>query len=209
MCGITGSYNFDKAFELYQKNLERGSYSSGLLCVRDFANPLVLKQKGAFSKEQLIKDHSMGKEFKYFLFHSRAPTNSTQEEWSEETTHPFKYEYFYVAHNGIITNFKEFEESSTLKVDSSLIPLKLYHQPVIQYVYQQLEGLLTSWIYNSNNQTINVVKAGSSLWTDGYSFSSVQFEGASQIEDDGYIFEVVDNALILKQTFNYNNPYFL
>lgn len=212
MCGIAGSSNFEKAYNLYKLNLPRGGYSSGLMMLdTNSGNNIVYRQKGIFTEDdytsftlQATSEHNT---FNYFLFHSRAPTNSTETQWTEETTHPFKQDNCYVAHNGIITNFNDLNKDIFLKVDSQIIPHDLIKSFNLEETYSRYEGLLTSWVVWSN--CVYVVKAGSSLWMDGNSFSSAQFSESKYVEEDGVIYELINNNLVLTKKFKYNNPYFI
>ena len=212
MCSISGAPTLSKAFKLYQSGLERGHYSSGLLVI--FKNDsLVLKQKEPFCYD--VIENSLSKkeqsEVIYYAFHSRAPTNVVQGEWDYDSTHPFNFENYYVAHNGIINNFNKFPEHAEFDVDSSIIPYHLYNNKGnIPETYSKYTGLLTSWIFDVIENKFNVVKAGSSLFRDKDSFSSVNFSGAVCIERDGIIFELGnDKALHEVADFNYTNPYFI
>jgi len=213
MCGISGAIQFDDAFDLYENNLTRGCYSSGLLCVREHRDPLCIKTQGVFDRENLRLKYNITNSI-YFLFHSRAPTNSTQTTWTESTTHPFYYKGNYVAHNGIITNINKIQKEYTeqaFNVDSEVIPYLLHmNNNSIPDVYNVLEGLLTSWVV-SDTGSVMVVKAGSSLWLDegSSSFSSTQYKGLKQIDEDGVSWVFVDKILKPYSKFNYTNPYFI
>ena len=94
MCGIAGSSDFEKAYNLYKINLQRGSQSTGLMAVIPGKKLYFIHKKpGIFDEEDCESFKEKFKESKwdysYFLFHSRAPTNTTDTVWSEETTHPF------------------------------------------------------------------------------------------------------------------------
>jgi hypothetical protein len=212
MCGIAGSSNFEKAYNLYRLNLPRGNYSSGLMAIdtKTGAN-FIYKQKKEFEfldKESLIwKIDQSRNDYNYFLFHSRAPTNSTETKWSAETTHPFVHENCYVAHNGIITNFQDLNKDLNFKVDSQLIPYDLIRTYNISKTYSNLQGLLTSWIVWG--KSVHLVKAGSSLWMDQDSFSSSQFENSSCVEEDGIWFSLKDDKFEKEGTFSYDSPYFI
>lgn len=211
MCAISGAPTIEKAFNLYQNGLERGHYSSGLLIVTK-KSPYILKQKDPFNLKELKKyTRSYKEDIIYYALHSRAPTNTTEEKWDHETTHPFNFCSYYVAHNGIINNFKQFPENSEFMIDSSIIPYHLQESNGdIASVYAKYTGLLTSWIFESSENKFNVVKAGSTLHMDKNSFSSVPFPGSIQIDKDGVIFELTsDNLLQEISHFTYNNPYFL
>jgi predicted glutamine amidotransferase len=212
MCGIAGSTDLEKAYNLYRLNLSRGSYSSGLMALDTKTGSFfIYKQKNPFEdkdKDSLLwKTDKSCKDFNYFLFHSRAPTNSTETEWSVKTTHPFNHEKYYVAHNGIITNFKSLPDNSNFDVDSSIIPFHLSLNNDIKETYSKYEGLLTSWIVNEKE--LHLVKAGSSLWMTNDSFSSSYFKGASQVNEDGIIFKFKNNNFIKTDSFEYTNPYFI
>lgn len=213
MCAISGAPTLQKAFDLYQAGLQRGHYSSGLL-IKTKQNCFVLKQKEPFTYDEIL-DNIYSKDnihdIDYCAFHSRAPTNVVEEEWNYDTTHPFDFGSYYVAHNGIINNFKSFNESSEFIIDSSLIPYHLHQNDGdICRVYEKYSGLLTSWIYEASTNNFFVIKAGSSLHMDQDSFSSVPFKGSNQIEKDGIIFSFAKNQKLEEiSNFKYINPYFI
>lgn len=213
MCGIAGSSNFEKAYNLYKLNLPRGSYSSGLMAIDTKSGAyFIYKQQNAFEnkeKDSLIwKIEQSKNNYNYFLFHSRAPTNTNKIEFDAKQNHPFEYDGIYAAHNGIITNYKQFEESKDVTVDSNLIPIHLSKRFNIVDVYTKYQGLLTSWIYKGNNNTIYIVKAGSTLFCDQDSFCSTAFEKAELI-DDGSVMLLKDNKFELIEKFEYINPYYV
>lgn len=212
MCGIAGSSNFEQAFNLYKLNLQRGSQSTGLMAIETNKRLYFIHKKpGILSEEEFLdlqqKFLKSNNNYNYFLFHSRAPTNSTDTVWSQETTHPFNHDEYFVAHNGIITNFKELKDQDKFKVDSSIIPYHLSLYQDIKKTYSNYQGLLTSWIFHLGK--LSLVKAGSSLWINCDSFSSSEFEGSSRVEEDGIIFEFEEGCLKEKERFDYNNPYFI
>lgn len=205
MCGIAGSINLKTSYDLYTKNLERGSFASGVLAFNK-SNFLCIRQKEIFTLEQLQDVITFTPD--YILFHSRAPTNTGEQNWSSRTTHPFNKKNFYVAQNGIILNYKNLPEAEKCLVDTEIIPYNLAMNKTIVSIYEQLEGLLTSWIFNEKTKQVNIVKAGSSLYTDGVSFSSNKFNNSRDI-DDGVILTFLNKRLEKTNTFNYENPYFI
>jgi len=146
-------------------------------------------------------------DYNYFLFHSRAPTNSTETSWSAETTHPFSHDNCHVAHNGIITNFHDLNKDLNFKVDTQLIPYDLIRTYSIQKTYSNLQGLLTSWIVWGDK--VYLAKAGSSLWIDQDSFSSSEFDNSKYVDEDGIWFGLKDNKFEKEGTFPYISPYFI
>lgn len=208
MCNICGSPSLEKAFDLYQSGLQRGSFASGFL---GFSKNhfVLLKQENPFDLESLKEQFKTTNEFGiYYLFHSRAPTNSSKQSFDYTTTHPFNFGFNFVAHNGIIQNFTDFSNHSEFEVDSSIIPyhLQINNGDIIK-TYSSYKGLLTSWIYNT--EKLFLVKAGSSLHMDNDSFSSTSFDGSHSVDEDGIIFEF--NGLSFKHfgNFPYFNPYFI
>jgi predicted glutamine amidotransferase len=212
MCGIAGAPNIEKAYNLYRLNLSRGCYSSSITALdTKTGSHFIYKQKNPFEDKDLDslswKAEQSYKDFDYFLFHSRAPTNSTETEWSVETTHPFTHDNCSVAHNGIITNFQELNKDLNFKVDTQLIPYDLIRTYSISKTYSNLQGLLTSWIIWGNK--VHLVKAGSSLWMDQDSFSSSQFDKSKYVEEDGIWFTLKDNKFEREGSFHYESPYFI
>jgi hypothetical protein len=208
MCNICGSSSLEKAFDLYQEGLQRGSFASGFL---GFSKNhfVLLKQETPFDLDTLKDEFKMTGEFGiYYLFHSRAPTNSSEQKFNYNTTHPFNFGFNFVAHNGIIQNFTDFPNHSEFDVDSSIIPyhLQINNGDIIK-TYSAYKGLLTSWFYNT--EKLYLIKAGSSLHMDEDSFSSMSFKGSQDVEEDGVVFEF--NGLSFKRlgNFPYSNPYFI
>ena len=209
MCNICGSSSLEKAHTLYLDGLVRGSFASGFLAYTK-NHFIVLKQQTPFEYSYLLETvKAQIDEFPiYYLFHSRAPTNSSETEFDYNTTHPFNFGYYFVSHNGIIQNFKSFPSHSEFDVDSSIIPYHLHNNlGDISKTYSSYQGLLTSWIYNT--ETLYVVKAGSSLHMHKDSFSSMAFEKSESVDTDGVVYEFTGLNFKLHSTFNYKNPYFL
>jgi glucosamine 6-phosphate synthetase-like amidotransferase/phosphosugar isomerase protein len=213
MCSLAGSSSIDKAYELYKLGLDRGYQSSGFLGVTK-NNFVLLKQKEIFELDYLKEEMKRTEEFPiYCLFHSRAPTNTVNQEFSPKTTHPFSYKHWFVGHNGIIQNFYELNSYATcmtFNTDSAMIPYHLcWSGDNFKQTYEKYKGLLTSWCYNSITGDIFLVKAGSSLHMDEDNFSSVAFEGSKLVDKDGIVFKFNGMGFDEYETFDYNNPYFL
>lgn len=209
MCNICGSSSLEKAHALYLSGLERGSFASGFLAYTK-NHFILLKQQNPFDYSYVLNNiKSQFEEFPiYYLFHSRAPTNSSENSFDYNSTHPFHFDYYFVAHNGIIQNFKTFPNHKEFDVDSSIIPFHLYqNQGNIAKTYSNYQGLLTSWIYNTEN--LYVVKAGSSLHMYKDSFSSQAFDKSEIINEDGVVYEFTGLNFKVHSTFDYKNPYFL
>jgi hypothetical protein len=211
MCAISGSSSLEKALKLYTKGLERGHNGSGALII--FSDDcLVFKQQKPFTEKDLLRElKTKLSDIVYIALHSRAPTNHAQKDWQYDTTHPFNFGTYYVSHNGIINNFKEFPEHSEFEVDSSIIPYHLQkNNGDIKKTYSAYTGLLTSWVYECTENKFNVVKAGSTLFIDEDTFCTVEFEKSKCVEKDGIIFTLTENKKLQEtSTFDYTNPYFI
>jgi predicted glutamine amidotransferase len=212
MCGISGSNEFERAFTLYKLNLSRGSHSSGFMAISLENNDyLIDKVPEKFDQDWFESKKNVAHKFCYFLFHSRAPTNSVNTIWTTENTHPFKWKNYYVAHNGIISNFKHLEDNECFDVDSSIIPYHLFkNKGDLTKTYSNLQGLLTSWIFDSLSRQLFLAKAGSTLFRNNFSFSSTHFEDSEPIKEDGLIlsYNKIDGFKPFTQ-FNYKNSYFI
>ena len=208
MCGIAGSTSPEEAYKLYKSNFDRGMHSTGMLLISE-KHFDIYKTEGVFTEEQFfanIKNARMKPV--WILTHTRAPTNSDRP-YCYNTTHPFIYNNTILAHNGIITNTKDFNFS--WEVDSQIIA-RVYDTNGVTGL-SQLKGLFTCWSYNIRDNTISVFKAGSSLFmsASGQSFCTTNFSGGIEV-NDGEVFSVNLNELpkmILTAKFNYKNPYFI
>jgi hypothetical protein len=79
MCGIAGSFNKERAFELYKSNLNRGYYSSGAIITAKNRYHLLFKRSGCF--DEPVQWQSPTDNFPdncYYLYHSRGPTVETK-----------------------------------------------------------------------------------------------------------------------------------
>jgi len=209
MCGIAAGTKIEKVFELYSDNLTRGCFSTGVLFITSDNKTNIFKSPGSLTLEQLkcyIKANDL--DINYILMHSRAPTNTGEQEFYSQNNHPFQFGDYYVAHNGIITNFKEFTESQTCTVDSNIIPVHLFHSESIVEVFSKYQGLLTCWVYKASTNQVYIVKAGSTLFVKDEYFSSTNFEGAREITD-GTVHELIEGSYQLIDSFNYDNPYYV
>ena len=209
MCGIAAGSELIKTFNLYSSNLHRGCFSTGVLLVDQDFKAWVLKQKGIASLLELQKFiESNNINVRYVLMHSRAPTNTAEHTFEDNNNHPFCSDELYVAHNGIITNFKSLNKDASLKVDSSIIP-NLVRKEGIHKAFEQMQGLLTCWMYDEREKEIYFVKAGSTLFysEDGY-FSSSRFENSNEVID-GSVYKLQDGSYSLVDKFEYCNPYYV
>ncbi len=216
MCGIAGSSNKQKAFELYQSNLDRGYYSSGALVINDLSLSSVSKKEGQFVKPVEPPDPpQIHVEGLYYLYHSRGPTTETVS-FLEKDNHPFYCNSWYVAHNGIISNFEqlkqehfsdEYFESTT---DSSIIP-KLINKYGLEKGINFLEGTFAVWIFNITTNKTYIARNSCTLYanTETGDFSSTKFKD-SVLLDEHTLYEIKDYKEInILSNFTSKSHYFI
>lgn len=190
MCGIAGSSNKERAFDLYRSNLDRGYYSSGALVVDDLSLSRVTKKEGQFVEPvEPPNVPCVHVEGLYYLYHSRGPTTETIS-FLEKDNHPFYCNSWYAAHNGIISNFEnlktehfsdEYFESTT---DSSIIP-KIIDKFGIDKGISLLEGTFAVWVYNIATNKIYLARNSCTLYANVKTgdFSSTKFENSVLLEE--------------------------
>lgn len=216
MCAIFGSSSKEKFVKLYELNKPRGVSASSYLTITEGGWIDCYKSAGAFDENRL-------KPSKYYLGHCQAPTTVNQE-FNSELAHPFYWNRFYVAHNGIITNVEElckefFIKFEDIKVDSSIIPALIgyfYHkknsdqlQDIIKRVAELLKGTFACYIVDDRSNRVFLIRSGSTLFYDqDGNISSTKFENAIPFEE-GRVGEIVKNKIIYHNTFICNSPFFI
>jgi glucosamine 6-phosphate synthetase-like amidotransferase/phosphosugar isomerase protein len=210
MCGIAGSNNKERAFTLYQSNLNRGYYSSGGIIVDNNSNWTTHKREGQFERPI---NGSVGQ---YYLYHSRGPTTETKE-YNPTNNHPFFYGDWIVSHNGIISNFKTLCEkyfpgdNFEGKTDSCIIPRLLSIKPTITEALEELEGIFALWMFNRNTKRCYITRSASTLFGNTLTgdFSSTAFNGSTALKE-GVVYSITNyNCIIEENTHKTKSPYFI
>jgi glucosamine--fructose-6-phosphate aminotransferase (isomerizing) len=188
MCAIVGANNSSKFEVLYQANLPRGNFASGLIGLNSDGDQMVLKKKGTidFDKVQLddIND--------YFIGHVQAPT-SAKRTWSYDTSHPFESLSWSVVHNGVLTNYKQIRAKhidwDVNPVDTAVISNLLQHfteecrgecpaHETIKRVLNMLEGTFALCMVDTDSNDVYIARQGSVLhYNDNGDFSTLGGEG--------------------------------
>lgn len=216
MCGIFGSFNFKSFAELYDINKERGVFAKGLYFLKN-GEGLFAKGEGGDPIDNLADSAAY---FDQFLGHTQAPTSS-QREYDVNTTHPFHYNDWIIAHNGILDNFEDLKEKYCPgldnPVDSSIIPIiinKLHkeHDEVeaIAKTCDELEGTFALWIVHTLTRNVYALRSGSTLFgnfKDG-TFSSIASENHATIPfEEGKIYHVSCDGITPVGCFICNSPF--
>ena len=226
MCGIFGSNNFERYKTLYQLNKDRGSFAYGSLYTYSEPGPLV--QRAAVSDIPASKVDVT--ECTFYFGHTQGPTSS-QREFDPDTSHPFNYLNWRVAHNGVLSNSTVLAEKYNVDnpVDSAVIPLIIWNkfqelydpdvwvwereQRAIKLACEELEGTFSCWIHNSNTNNMYLIRCGSTLFAGDREFSSAQAEGMEPLDDRCvYRLHHEDDRigwLENVEEFNTNSPFFI
>lgn len=221
MCGIFGSNKMERFRTLYKLNLSRGDFAyGGLYESNDAARTILEKHPGR---------HNISDEYKsydYFLGHTQAPTSSMRD-FDTDSSHPFIFKLWHVAHNGVLSNAnavkKRFLLQGTNDVDTSVIPPLIDHNYIntgepevdeiraITSTLENLDGTFACWFFNSRTKNKYLARVGSTLYGDMSSgdFSSLQdpystFNSLSE----GVLYKVAGSIREVGK-FNFNSPYFI
>jgi glucosamine 6-phosphate synthetase-like amidotransferase/phosphosugar isomerase protein len=222
MCGIFGSTKLQRFKTLYTLNQDRGSFAYGGLYIQDAIFEVQREQGIA----KIAPIHSS----KYHFGHTQAPTSS-EREFSHQTSHPFRYGDWIVAHNGILSNTTSIIEehwtgsppSTVNNVDSSIIPALIDHcyigednnENEIKAIIEALEiikGTFGLWVYNTKSHNAYIARVGSTLFVDDVfcRFSSKQdpYSTLKPIEE-GKLYKVEPCNFTQVGQFKYNSPFFI
>ena len=205
MCSIFGAFDKNMYDVLLHANVDRGTFAYSHCIYSKCNTPFHIKR---FDKPMNADDIKDVEGNIYYFGHCQAPTSSVRR-WMESTSHPFECGSWVVAHNGVINNFTQLQQThcitEQLKVDSSIIPalLNLFEkdaadktiedETVIKRVLQQLQGTYAVWIINKRTHRAFVARQGSTLFvnTQTGSFSSIECKSKGWMSvPEGYIYEI-------------------
>ena len=227
MCGIFGSNKFEKYKTLYEINKDRGNFAYGSLYTYPDAGPLV--QRAAVS--DVPPSNVDITRCSFYLGHTQGPTSS-QRDFNPETSHPFKYLNWYVAHNGVLSNGTVLAKKYNVDnpVDSAVIPVILWNkfqelydpdvwvwereQRAIKLACEELEGTFSCWIYNNKTNNLYLMRCGSTLFSNNKEFSSAQTNDMESLDDGGiYRLHIEDKdsvpSLEKVEQFKPKTPFFI
>lgn len=220
MCGIFCSTNLSTFEVLEQVNRKRGNFSTGIFYCYGKANYNTLRIEGGANWYETKLPEEKGW---LYLGHNQAPTE-TGRKWSEYTSHPFQYGDWFVAHNGVISNFHELiDEYIPMhedKVDSTIIPALLSEfeynsrpcedpdseiQNII-YTLEKLKGTFAVWIVNIKTMNVYIARQGSTLFYKDTSISSIKGHGYDEIKE-GMLYSYTSEGVVELDTFKYDSPF--
>jgi glucosamine 6-phosphate synthetase-like amidotransferase/phosphosugar isomerase protein len=220
MCGIYCSNDLSTFEVLQEANKKRGNFSTGIFHCYGSANYNIIKEDSNFdwNKIKLPK----GDRFLY-LGHNQAPTE-TGRDWKEETSHPFWFGDWVVAHNGVLTNYEELIDEyipmHDNPVDSSIIPALLDEfeyklgpcedvEAEIQnilYTIEKLKGTFALWIVNIKTMNVYIARQGSTLFYKDSNVSSIRGCDYKEVSQ-GILYNYSYEGLTEVDGFIYDTPF--
>ena len=169
MCGIFGSTTLQRFKTLYTLNQDRGNFAYGGMYIHREEVSEIQRTEG----DSLQLEDKPGRQ--YYMGHTQGPT-SAKRDFDPETSHPFKYNTWHVAHNGVLSNSKELAKEYEVDspVDSAIIPKLLSIKELdsknevhaIEQACSELKGTFACWIYNEMSEEVYLVRCGSTLFTN-------------------------------------------
>jgi len=222
MCGIYGSNNLSSFEVLGDANKERGNFSTGIFYKFRNSTYKIIKKEGTNRWRDFNLPSQEASDFLY-LGHNQAPTSSKRE-WDYETSHPFIYGDWVVAHNGVLTNTEQLIDDYIPghwnEVDTSIIPAMLdeieynfgpcedpeSEQQTILTVLERLKGTFALWIVNIKTMNVYIARQGSTLFYKDSNISSIKGEGYKEVAE-GILYSYTTEGLISVDGFINNSPF--
>ena len=210
MCAIFGTSDRQQFITLYELNKDRGGYASTFCGIID-------GKLRVFKNKLFDLDNVYLEDWDYYLGHHQAPTGKVRQ-YSENTSHPFNYGRWHVAHNGVLTNYREITEASDTKdIDTSYIPAYMQEldlsplcfddKGLLEETFTAFKGTHTCWVWDDRNSIVYLTKNGSTLFSNGTTFSSVQYDGGKPLLD-GYVYMMHEGSGFLEYVkFEDSNPF--
>jgi glucosamine 6-phosphate synthetase-like amidotransferase/phosphosugar isomerase protein len=205
MCSVFGSFSKNMYDVLMVANADRGNFAYSHCIYGKNNTPFHISKFEKIPAPDQVKDLDTNI---FYCGHYQAPTSSARK-WKPETSHPFEFGDWIVAHNGVITNVEELQQkyapSSEIIVDSNIIPMLLTHfetdasdaympnEVAVKLALEKICGTFALWIINKKTKRCFVARQGSTLFLNNKtgSFSSVECKSANWMQAiEGYIYEI-------------------
>ena len=224
MCGIYCSNDLSTFEILEEANRERGNFATGVAWMNKIKNQYeIIKYSDNIDwKTEDEIPHDKEKNYIY-LGHNQAPTSS-QREYDPDTSHPFMYGDWIVAHNGVLTNYKqlikEYLSEHSSPVDSSVIPALLGENDYmtgppddeadevanVANVLELLKGTFALWIFNIRSFNLYIARQGSTLFYKGTNVSSIKGVGYKEVSE-GIIYKYTNDGFKSVEGFVVDSPF--
>ena len=236
MCGIFGAKEFDRYLKLYELNKKRGNFATSCCVVTKQGDLIIHRWSGSPTLKDVERELKNSMKVvetdteipctpKLFLGHTQAPT-SAKRKYSKETAHPFVYENWIIAHNGVLTNFKDLKEHFDPKwknpVDSSIVPYVVRSAEEvltdkadnvlvesISHALSLLKGTFGLWLFEANSKNVYIARCGSTVFANVLynEFSSIEFPNSEPITE-GHIYQLTAEGITTVGLFDFDSPFF-
>jgi len=222
MCGILGAFSKSMYDVLYEASQQRGKFAYGhCFLTRDKNTPFHIQRFDKHPKVDDIKDVNINK---LHLGHCQAPTSSIRK-WKDSDAHPFVYDNWIVAHNGVLTNAEQLIEKYNLQVqsnvDTAVIPalLHMYEQQdqqtvvsCIKNTLSELKGTFGLWIVHKKSKQVFLGRQGSTIFANMSTgcFCSVPCKNKEWCElGEGCIYkiDVAEKNIVPIEKFTADSPF--
>ena len=224
MCGIYCSNDLSTFEILEEANRERGNFATGVTWLnKETEEYEIIKYDKSIDWK--TEDEIPGDKDKNYIFlgHNQAPTSS-QRGYDPNTSHPFIYGDWVVAHNGVLTNYKQLIKDLIPKhsnpVDSSIIPALLAENDYIAgppedesdevaniaNVLESLKGTFALWIFNIRSFNVYIARQGSTLFYNGTNVSSIKGMNYKEVSE-GIIYKYSKEGFKSVEGFIVDSPF--
>jgi len=218
MCAILGVKTVSKFEVLYEANLPRGNFATGVMSLYGGNNQQIIKKQGTLDFDKVKLDERCD----YYIGHVQAPT-SAKREWSYDTSHPFESLSWSVVHNGVLTNYQEIRAKhldwDVNPVDTAIIPNLLQHyteecrdecpaHEIIKKVLNEIDGTFALAMVDTDSNDVYIARQGSVLhYNETGEFSTLGGQGF-KVLPEGVIMMLKDfRSWEVVNTFEVKSPF--
>lgn len=207
MCAIFGFSPWVENYnDLANLNVKRGNNGFGGISITD-TREVTFKYSVPYSKVTEIPEGVL------VMCHTVASTGEAKR------IHPFETDRFVLAHNGIILNYKEFNNWRIGPIDSqyilggiqSIVDSTGQVIEAIRIVNEKLNGQRACWLWDKFEKIAYFWRVMSPLYyttLPNFVFSSVGFERANMMEEGIiYSYNYMNNDFYKWQSFKFYSPY--
>lgn len=201
---------------LHKSTIDRGNYAfSAIVHNNERKKIYVLKQEDHpqnIDTELIFKERNLYDELKgitLYMGHNQAPTSAART-YNITTSHPFSAGHWYVAHNGVLTNYKQINKDYCPQnknvVDTACIPWLLKYietrsnapeteAEIVTEALSMLEGTFALWIFNGSTGSVYIARQGSTLF---FNYETGDFCSIKSTNPDAKWEEVPEGKLFLR-----------
>lgn len=205
MCGIVGGTDFQQVKNLLPFNVKRGNLAFGGLSISQ-NQETIFRYAQPYSEELYIPLGDI------VFCHLLASTGDAKR------VHPFETDQFIMAHNGILLNYKKFNNWRIGPVDSQYLLGGIQNSvkggmPVVkstQVINELMEGQRACWLWDRFEKMAYFWRVMAPLFyrLNPFVFSSSEFEDSVMMEEGLiYSYDYQSNLFLECEKFKFYSPY--